>query len=452
MNKINYRQFLIKPGLLFILLLSISTTSAIETKYVVNYTMENSKVNTNKKEDGVSLLKDSFAYTNANKTLQGFHKENLDFDTAIIHHKWSQFDIEGQFTQTPQGSVIFSHEGKLYIAKSIDGKNWENPKKLTIEGMGKRRVTMRGSSLFYRSWRYPEEDAIVMYNPHLSNDGKRLYYASNYYGTKGKLDIWYSEMINGKEDEWTEPTNLGESVNTESDENYPFIFDNYLYFSSEKTDSLKGSNIYKHTFASNESVLLPEPFNSNADDYNMVGDGNYLFLISTRAGNPDIYYPAQIEIANADSTQTDSIADGIDADNSLTDNRISSDNNGENGENNKIKFPDINTCILYFIFDQDNFISDYQKELEIIMNFIHYHNGAKFKITGHTDTRGTVEYNQRLSERRADKLKRILMERGIESNRLKTVGRSELELAIPDAKSEKEHQLNRRVVIEKLDK
>lgn len=433
----------------------------IEKKYEVGYSMENSNVNTNKKEDGVSLLTDSFYFLSAGRVFSGKLKEGLDFDTTSLENDWSQMNIEGQFCQTNKGSIIFSQKGKLYIAKVGENNRWEKPKKLKIDGMGKRRVTLKGSSLFYRSWRYPEEDEIVMYNPHLSKDGKRLYYASNYNGTIGNLDIWYSEMKNGKEEEWNKPLNLGEAINTASNENYPFIYEDQLYFSSDKKDSLKGYNIYKQDFSSQESLLLAQPFNSDADDYNMVGDGKYLFLVSTRDGNPDIYYPKQIEMEdNSDSLNSDSLAKSIgDLSNSLADKESNmvkeeaKENDLGNGANqsDKIAMPDINTCILYFIFDQDNFISEYKKELDIIMNFINYHKGADFRIIGHTDTRGSVEYNQGLSERRAQKLKNILVNRGVESKRLKTVGRSELELAIPNAKNEKEHQLNRRVVIEKIE-
>lgn len=438
-------------------------TFGIETKYENGYTMEKSQVNTNKKEDGVSLLTDSFAYSTPNKTFCGQFKELLDFDSTIIKKDWSDWNIEGQFTQTAKGSIIFSHEGKLYIAKITEDNQWGKPEKLKIKGMGKRRVTMRGSSLFYRSWRYPEEDAIVMYNPHLSKDGKRLFYASNYYGTKGNLDIWYSDMIEGKENEWNEPINMGDSINSASNENYPFIHDEFLYFSSDKKDSLKGSNIYKHNLTTQESHLLAEPFNSDGDDYNMVGDGKHLFLVSNRDGNPDIYYPEQIFIAATDSIVADSLGDNSVKDGSLLanndDNAIKNiNNNGDNqsnidsGQAQKLEFQNINVCILYFIFDQDNFIDDYKKEIEMIMNFIDYHKGANFQITGHTDTRGSIEYNQRLSERRAQKLKSILMNKGVDGKRLNTVGRSELELAIPNARNEKEHLLNRRVVIEKIEK
>lgn len=113
----------------------------------------------------------------------------------------------------------------------------------------------------------------------------------------------------------------------------------------------------------------------------------------------------------------------------------------------KVARPDINTCIVYFIFDQSNFIKDYKAEFDTIMAFIDYHKGKDFEVIGHTDERGTVQYNQGLSERRAKKVFDVLVGRGVDPKRMTRIGRSELELAIPHAKNEREHLLNRRVVV-----
>ena len=113
----------------------------------------------------------------------------------------------------------------------------------------------------------------------------------------------------------------------------------------------------------------------------------------------------------------------------------------------RVELPDINTCIVYFIFDQDNFITDYSAEFDTIMQFIDYHKGKNFDVIGHTDERGTVAYNQKLSERRSKKVYDVLVRRGVDPRRMKMIGRSELELAIPHAKNEREHLLNRRVEI-----
>lgn len=113
----------------------------------------------------------------------------------------------------------------------------------------------------------------------------------------------------------------------------------------------------------------------------------------------------------------------------------------------RVARPDINTCIVYFIFDQNNFITDYSAEFDTIMAFIDYHKDKNFEVVGHTDERGTVAYNQGLSERRAKRVFDVLVRRGVDPKRLTMIGRSELELAIPHARNEREHLLNRRVVV-----
>ena len=104
-------------------------------------------------------------------------------------------------------------------------------------------------------------------------------------------------------------------------------------------------------------------------------------------------------------------------------------------------------CVLYFKFDQSNYTRDYSTEIDTILQFIDYHKGKDFLLTAHTDERGTVAYNQALSERRAKQLFKTLVERGVDPKRLTCIGRSELEPAVRNAKTEREHQLNRRVVI-----
>ncbi|MCL2327338.1 MAG: OmpA family protein [Bacteroidetes bacterium] len=69
--------------------------------------------------------------------------------------------------------------------------------------------------------------------PSLSADGKTLYFVSNRPGGKGKKDIWVSRNIS--ENQWSEPENLGEPINTANDEESPFIHADgkTLFFSSD---------------------------------------------------------------------------------------------------------------------------------------------------------------------------------------------------------------------------
>ena len=71
-----------------------------------------------------------------------------------------------------------------------------------------------------------------------------------------------------------------------------------------------------------------------------------------------------------------------------------------------------------------------------------------FRIEGHTDSKGSRAYNQRLSERRAQSVTRYLVERfSIESKRLQSVGRGEDALLHPN---DPENPENRRVQIVNL--
>jgi len=67
-------------------------------------------------------------------------------------------------------------------------------------------------------------------------------------------------------------------------------------------------------------------------------------------------------------------------------------------------------------------------------------------VTGHTDTVGTSEYNDRLSMQRAERVKGFLTGIGIPSDRIQTAGRGKRELLVPTADNIDEPR-NRRVEI-----
>ena len=70
--------------------------------------------------------------------------------------------------------------------------------------------------------------------------------------------------------------------------------------------------------------------------------------------------------------------------------------------------------------------------------------GFTFMVEGHTDSIGTLEYNQKLSDQRAVAVLTYLVSKGISKERLKAIGKSSTELLIPDKPDAAE---NRRVRI-----
>ncbi|BEP76584.1 hypothetical protein GmRootV59_44220 [Variovorax sp. V59] len=73
--------------------------------------------------------------------------------------------------------------------------------------------------------------------------------------------------------------------------------------------------------------------------------------------------------------------------------------------------------------------------------------GSDIVVTGHTDTKGALEQNDMLSQRRAQEVVQLFIERQFPARRIEAVGRGERELAVPTA-DEVDEPRNRRVTIE----
>jgi outer membrane protein OmpA-like peptidoglycan-associated protein/tetratricopeptide (TPR) repeat protein len=88
-----------------------------------------------------------------------------------------------------------------------------------------------------------------------------------------------------------------------------------------------------------------------------------------------------------------------------------------------------------------------EKKLNTLVDFLSKNPGVKVEIGSHTDTRGTDEANNNLSERRAESAVVYLVRKGISRDRLIPIGYGESDLKIRDAKTEGDHQQNRRTTV-----
>ena len=79
-----------------------------------------------------------------------------------------------------------------------------------------------------------------------------------------------------------------------------------------------------------------------------------------------------------------------------------------------------------------------------VANVLSQNPGIRIRVDGHTDTRGSAEYNLTLSKNRAKAVKDALVKKGIAANRLKSKGFGESKPAMPED-SEENLYLNRRV-------
>lgn len=130
-------------------------------------------------------------------------------------------------------------------------------------------------------------------HPAVSKDGTMMIFASDKHGRKD-MDLYYSMLEN---DLWTEPQPLYGGINTDSNEFFPFMYnDDILYFASDR-EGMGGYDVYvSHQVNGSWStpVLLPAPVNSTADDLGFIVDEDALqgYFSSNRdggAGMDDIY-------------------------------------------------------------------------------------------------------------------------------------------------------------------
>lgn len=123
-----------------------------------------------------------------------------------------------------------------------------------------------------------------------SPDGKRLYFSSEVSGGKGAADLYYSERL-GKG--WSTPVNLGDKINTEGNELFPFVHENTLFFASNGHFGLGGLDIFEIELNTEQSPHnLGFPVNTSHDDFGLVynASGVIGFLSSNRGDNVDRIY------------------------------------------------------------------------------------------------------------------------------------------------------------------
>ncbi|MDI1356487.1 MAG: OmpA family protein [bacterium] len=135
-------------------------------------------------------------------------------------------------------------------------------------------------------------DTVTFAHPSLTADGKILYFASNRAGGYGKMDIW-SSTYDLKSNVWGQPKNLGPTVNTEGNEVYPSVTDDgkKLYFASDYHPGLGGLDMFVTEAGAdgkfNKQVEnLKSPLNSSFDDFGIVFEGkkNRGYFTSNRDG------------------------------------------------------------------------------------------------------------------------------------------------------------------------
>ncbi len=107
------------------------------------------------------------------------------------------------------------------------------------------------------------------------------------------------------------------------------------------------------------------------------------------------------------------------------------------------RIPEVRT--IYFAYDSDTIRPEFQSVLQSHARFLRSNGNASVVLQGHTDERGTREYNLALGERRADAVKRFLSVQGVSPSQVEVVSYGE-ERPAARGSNEEAYAQNRRVV------
>ena len=342
-------------------------------------------------------------------------------------------------------------------------------------------------------------------NPAVSADGKTLYFASDMPNGYGNFDI-YKAPIND-DGSVGEPMNLGQKVNTEGQEMFPYSSSNgSLYFSSDGHLGLGGMDVFYTKEIDGKMAPIRNvgvPVNSNADDFAFIIDeeSEEGFVSSNREGgigSDDVYAVKKLQpicdvlvSASVTDAETGSPLKGAsvalkDMEGNLLSTKATDANGvaefiiecdtdtvmevildgyesaqmeveGTNEEEvsvnvamNKIEeIIEDNKVVLepiYFDFDKSNITAPAAFELDKLVQVMNKYPEMVIKVESHTDIRGNDTYNQLLSDRRARTTVQYVISKGIDEARISGEGKGESELKVDCGSgcTDEEHQMNRR--------
>jgi outer membrane protein OmpA-like peptidoglycan-associated protein/tetratricopeptide (TPR) repeat protein len=444
--------------------------------------------NTARKEDGVKdePFLDLYQSTyNANGTfseptpVSDINSKWHDGPAAISADGNTMYFASESFKEKKQFERDKEHNlklGQVYLYKAVKtGGKWGDIQELPINGK-----TFSSS------------------NPAISKDGKWLYFASDREGSLGgSMDIWKVEVKEGNT--YGEPQNLGNKVNTEGRESFPYLTDDdKLYFSSDGRKGFGALDVFvidlkKGTDAMNVGL----PVNSGDDDFAFTFSNSKKtgFFSSNRDGFDKIYQATPVcgveaivlvrdaktgaAIATAKVAIVDEKGNVIETRTATSDGKVTYNidcdraytvqASAEGYVNNTfpvartpggeltvnanldpieviVKPTTVELNDIFFEYDKSNITKEAAFELDKLVEAMKARPELVIMVKSHTDNRGSDQYNMSLSNRRAKSTVQYVISKGIAKGRIsgQGYGESEPKVACGENCTEEQHAQNRR--------
>jgi len=401
------------------------------------------------------------------------------------------------------GTVSFSEDGNtLYFTKNIEGDTQRFQLYKTIMNPNDFGKWINIEALPFNSATYSVE------NPHLSKDGRTLYFSSNMPGSKGGFDIF--KVAVHKDGSYGEVLPVKGAVNTEKDEKYPHLSvdQKFLFFSSKGHENIGGFDLFKTRRTKKgyvNIVNLGNTINTKKDEVAFIPVNEHIGYITsnreTGYGNYDIYRiteyilpqrvtgkaldfetnlpisGAEIKLIDTDGTQVGSVKTNEKGEYEFPVSpfeyyTISSNKDGffKGGSvfntDNKTKLYHANVTLkaeaapivetkeksyieiknIFFDYNSSRIKEISTLTLNRVIKTLQNNPKIKVSLNAHTDFRGNDSYNLKLSERRAEAAVKYIVSKGISKHRLLWKGYGETQPLIKCSPcTETQHESNRRI-------
>lgn len=300
--------------------------------------------------------------------------------------------------------------------------------------------------------------------PSLSEDGSRLFFATNGRGGLGSFDIFYADRLDDSFTRWSEPVNLGAPVNTEGRELFFRIISTggALLTTTKDSDGYGDIRFYdvQQPFRPDTVVtFLPHSYPEGTGKLHLYG-----FVTDALSAKP---IPAQVIISGVGQVQR-SIASAengysvhIPAAGVFTI-EVVAEGYIKHYEELDLQTREVRDLELNYrlqpiavgttvtlqniLFKQGTaeLLPESYIELDRVAEFLKSNPTVEIELSGHTDNRGSYRALMELSQKRVDRVKRYLVDKGISSRRITGRGYGGTR-PIASNDTEESRQLNRRV-------
>lgn len=335
-----------------------------------------------------------------------------------------------------------------------------------------------------QGWLTPEAlplapDSMVVAHPSISADELTLYFVSNIKGGLGGNDIWKVTRVSAS-DNWGEPVNMGPQINTKGNEMFPFIHpDGTLYFSSDGHPGMGGLDIFRARPTDGNGWAIENmryPINSSADDFGIIfersreagyyssrrgdmgargGDNIYMFFLpplnfnmiggvnDEKTGRPIARAAIKIVGSDGNIQNSETADDGsfrfilnpntdyivIASKEGYLNNKAKETTKGVSESKDFKKVIALTSTArpielpnIFYDFNRWELRPESMASLDRLVEVLNDNPTIIIELGAHTDSRGSLEYNYELSQKRAQSVVNYLIEKGIPAARLRARG------------------------------